>query len=265
MFEEELAFATDLAEEAGRIAMKYFGHEFEVRLKPDRTPVTEADTEIEAMIRERIRERYPGDAILGEENGLEGEGDRCWIIDPIDGTKNFADGVQVWATLIALAVAEDPVVGVANAPAIGERYQAARGAGARLNGSPIHVSTADRISRSFVLYSDVREWLAGEYGRPLRELVLEARRDRGYGDFWGHLLVARGSADVMFEPELATWDVAAVRVIVEEAGGTVTTFEGEPPSHGSSALSTNGLLHDEIVARLRHGASRQAGSDPGAG
>ncbi len=255
MFEEELAFAARLAEEAGRIAMRYFGHEFEVRLKPDRTPVTEADTAIEAMVRERIRERYPGDAILGEENGLEGEGERCWIIDPIDGTKNFADGVQVWATLIALAVADEPVVGVANAPALGERYEAARGAGARLNGSPIHVSTADRISRSFIVHSDVAEWLAGEYGQALREIVLEARRDRGYGDFWGHMLVARGSADVMFEPELATWDVAAVQVVVEEAGGTVTTFEGEPPGHGSSALTTNGLLHDEIVARLRHAAA----------
>ena len=258
MFEEELAFAVELAEEAGRIAMRYFGHELEVRVKPDRTPVTEADTAIEAMIRERIRERYPGDAILGEENGLEGEGERCWIVDPIDGTKNFTDGIQIWATLIALAMADEPVVGVAYAPALGERYEAARGAGAKLNGSAIHVSTADRISRSFIVHSDAGEWLAGEHGEVLREIVLEARRDRGYGDFWGHMLVARGSADVMFEPELATWDVAAVQVVVEEAGGTVTTFEGEPPHHGSSALTTNGLLHDEIVARLRHGASRAA-------
>lgn len=251
MFEEELAFANDLADRAADIAMSFFGHDFEVRIKADRTPVTEADVAIEQMIREEVRKRYPGDAVLGEEAGSEGSGSRRWIVDPIDGTRNFADGIQVWATLVALAVDGDPVVGVVSAPALGERYEASRDAGARLNGARIRVSRADRVPRAFVVYSEAAEWMDGPQAVPIRELVREARRDRGFGDFWGHMLVARGSADVMIEPELATWDYAALQVIVREAGGRMTTFEGEPLRHGGSVLTTNGLLHDEIVARLR--------------
>jgi len=142
VFEDELAFAGELADEAGRIALSYFGGELAVKLKADRTPVTEADVRIEAMVRERVRERFPGDAVLGEEGGLEGGGERRWIVDPIDGTKNFADGVQIWANLIALAIDDEPVMGVVNAPALGERYEAVRGGGARLNGRPIEVSRA---------------------------------------------------------------------------------------------------------------------------
>jgi histidinol-phosphatase len=255
VYEDELAFATDLADAAGRIALSYFRGDFDVKIKADRTPVTEADVAIESMIRTRVRESFPGDAVLGEEFGLEGDGERCWIVDPIDGTKNFADGIQVWANLIALAVDDEPVVGVANAPALGERYEAARGAGARLNGTAIHVSTADRISRASVLHAELPGWLFGPYGGALAELVREARRERGFGDFWGHTLVARGSADVMFEPALATWDYAALWVIVEESGGRITTFDGGPLEHGGSVLTSNGTLHDEIVARLIHGAT----------
>ena len=250
MFEGELRFAHELADEAGRIAMSFFRGAFEVREKPDRSPVTEADIQVERFVREALRERFPGDAVLGEEGGLEGRSDRRWIVDPIDGTRNFADGVQVWANLIALAVDESPVVGVVNAPALGERYAAARGSGARLNGEPIHVSRADRIGRAFVMYAELPELLRGPYREPFVDLVTEARRERGFGDFWGHMLVARGSADVMLEPELATWDWAALRVVVEEAGGRVTTFDGGPVADGSSVLSTNGVLHDEVVARL---------------
>jgi histidinol-phosphatase len=216
----------------------------------DKTPVTEADLAIEAMVRTAIRERFPGDGVLGEEGGAEGEGARRWIVDPIDGTKNFADGIQVWATLIALAVDDRPVLGVVNAAALGERYQAVRGGGARLNGEPIEVSRADRIARASVLHAEVPDWLDGEYGRPLADLLREARRDRAFGDFWGHVLVARGSADVCFEPELATWDWAAVEVVVEEAGGRMTQFDGTPLVHGGSVLTSNGVLHDELLARL---------------
>jgi histidinol-phosphatase len=251
MYEEELAFANDLADRAGEIGMSLFGHDFDVRLKPDRTPVTDADIAIEKMIREAVRERFPGDAVLGEEEGLEGVGSRRWIVDPIDGTKNFADGIQVWANLIALAVDDEPVVAVVNAPALGERYEATKGNGAWLNGTPIRVSRADRVSRAFVVHADVADWLDGPYGTPIRELLRDARRDRGFGDFWGHMLIARGSADVMLEPELATWDYAALQVIVQEAGGRMTTFDAEPLEHGESVLTTNGVLHDEIVALLR--------------
>lgn len=254
MFDEELAFANELADAAGEIAMSFFGTEFHVKIKPDRTPVTEADIAIEKMIRERVKAGYPDDAVLGEEGGLQGGGERRWIVDPIDGTKNFADGVQIWANLIALAVDDEPVLGVVSAPAIGERYEALRGGGARLNRKPIRVSRADRVSRAFVVHADVADWLDGPYAEPLGELLRDARRDRGLGDFWGHMLVARGSADVMFEPSLATWDFAALQVIVQEAGGKATTFEGRPLEHGGSVLTTNGKLHDEILARLVHGA-----------
>lgn len=250
MFEEELAFASDLADAAGQIALSFFGGQFAVKLKPDRTPVTDADVSIEAMVRERVKKRFPDDAVLGEEGGLEGEGERRWIVDPIDGTKNFADGVQIWANLIALAVDDEPVIGVVNAPALGERYEAVRGAGSRLNGRPIQVSRADRVSRAFVVYSSAGLWMDAERPGPLRDLLREARRNRGFGDFWGHMLVARGSADVMLEPELATWDFAALKVVVEEAGGKVSTFDGKPLEHGGSMLTTNGVLHDEVVARL---------------
>jgi histidinol-phosphatase len=255
VYEKELAFANALADAAGEIALSYFRGEHDVKIKADRTPVTEADIAIETMIREKVRERFPGDAILGEEFGLEGSGERCWIVDPIDGTRNFADGIQIWANLIALAVADHPVVGVVNAPALGERYEAARGGGARLNGEPIRVSRADRISRASVLHAELPDWLDGPYREPLTELIRQARRERSFGDFWGHTLVARGSADVMFEPGLATWDYAALWVIVEESGGRITTFEGKPPANGESVLTTNGTLHDEIVARLVHGAA----------
>jgi histidinol-phosphatase len=250
MYEEELAFANELADRAGEIGLGFFGGSFEVRLKPDRSPVTEADVAIEETIRGAIRERYPEDGVLGEEGGSEGSGRRRWIVDPIDGTKNFADGVQVWSNLVALAVDDEPVVGVVNFPALGERYEASTGGGARLNGVPIHVSRADRVSRSFFVFAGMEDWLEGAYAAGVQGLVREARRNRGFGDAWGHCLVARGSADVMVELELATWDWAALQVVVQEAGGRMSQFDGSPLVHGGTVLATNGVLHEEIVARL---------------
>jgi histidinol-phosphatase len=251
VFEDDLAFAHELADLAGEIGLGFFHGSFEVTIKPDRTPVTEADLAIEAALRDAVKERFPGDSVLGEEGGLQGKGRRRWIVDPIDGTKNFADGVQIWSNLIALAVDEEPVVGVVNLPALGERYEASRGGGARLNGEPIHVSRADRVPRSFVVYAGMEDWLSGPYAAGVQDLVSAARRNRGFGDAWGHCLVARGSADVMFELELATWDFAALQVIVDEAGGWMSRFDGTTLVHGGTVLTTNGLLHDEIVARLR--------------
>lgn len=250
MFEQELAFANELADRASEIALGLFRGTFEVRVKPDQSPVTEADLAIEEMMRRAVHDRYPKDAVLGEEGGLQEGGNRRWIIDPIDGTRNFADGVQIWATLIALAVDEEPVLGVANAPALGERYAASKKGGATLNEEPIRVSRADRVSRAFVTYGGIADWLEGPYAAPVQELVREARRERGFGDFWGHALVARGAADVMLEAELNTWDFAALEVIVREAGGRMTQFDGSPVQHGLSVLTTNGRLHDEVVARL---------------
>ena len=253
MLEAELAFANELSDEAGRIALSFFRGSFDVRTKVDKTPVTEADLAIEAMVRTAVHDRYPADAVLGEEGGAEGEASRRWIVDPIDGTKNFADGIQIWATLIALAIDDRPVVGVVNAAALGERYEAVHGQGARMNGEPIAVSSADRVDRACVLHAGLSDWLDGEYGRPLLDLLRHGRRNRAFGDFWGHMLVARGSADICFEPELATWDWAAIEVVVEEAGGRMTRFDGAGLEHGGSVLTTNGVLHDEILARLRSG------------
>jgi histidinol-phosphatase len=250
MYEEELAFANELADRAGAIGLSFFRGSFEVHEKADRTPVTQADLAIEAAIREAVRDRYPGDGVLGEEGGQEGDATRRWVVDPIDGTKNFADGVQIWSNLIALEVDGEPVVGVVNLPALDERYEAARGAGARMNGEPIRVSRADRIPRAFVVFAGMEDWRTGEYADGVQALVAEARRNRGFGDAWGHCLVARGSADVMVELELATWDFAALKVIVEEAGGRISQFDGSPLAHGGTVLSTNGILHDEVVARL---------------
>jgi histidinol-phosphatase len=253
VYEDELAFANTLADEAGRIALSFFRGSFDVRTKVDRTPVTEADLAIERWIRDAVHDRYPDDGVLGEEGGSEGGTVRRWIVDPIDGTRNFADGIQIWATLIALEVDGDIVLGVASAPGLGERYEAVRGGGARMNGEAIAVSRADRLSRAAILHSGLADWLDGEYGPALLGLLTEARRNRDFGDFWSHLLVARGSADVAFEPGLATWDWAALRVIVEEAGGRMSAFDGSPLEHGGSVLTTNGLLHDEVLARLRGG------------
>ncbi len=250
MYEDELKFANELADEAAEIGMGYFRGEFTVTRKADHTPVTEADLEIEAMARKMLAERFPTDAVLGEEAGLEGESDRVWVIDPIDGTKNFAGGIQLWATLISLRVDDRPVVGVANAPAIGERYEAITGQGATLNGDPIHVTDVDTVRRAVVTYGGLAGWLQDPWHDAFVELIDGCRRSRGVGDFWGHMLVARGSAEVMMELELRIWDTSAVHVIVEEAGGRMTTLDGSPLEDRSSAISTNGKLHDEIIGRF---------------
>ena len=172
-----------------------------------------------------------------------------WIVDPIDGTKNFADGVPIWATLLALQVEGRSVLGMASAPAMGERYEAVRGGGARWNGRELHTSER-KLEDAFMVFSSLDDWLGGPREEAFLELLRDTRRSRGFGDFWGHMLVGRGAADLMMEPALRIWDWASIVVIVEEAGGRVTTFEGEEPSDGSSLLTTNGVVHEEAVRRL---------------
>ena len=248
VLEQELRFANEVADRAAEISMSFFLSDFEVTQKADLSPVTEADLAVEAAVRELVAARFPGDAVTGEEHG-EGSGDRVWIVDPIDGTKNFADGVPIWATLLALQVDGQTELGLASAPAMGERYEAVRGEGARWNGREIHVSERS-LADAFLLFSTVDDWLGGAREETFRALVRDTRRNRGFGEFWGHLLVARGAAEVMIEPELRIWDWAAIAPIVEEAGGRVTTFEGEAPWDGSSVVTTNGAVHDEVVRRL---------------
>ncbi len=259
VLESELAFAHELADRAADIALGIFGGTFEVRTKTDATPVTEADLAIEAMVREEIARRFPGDAILGEEEGgSTTDAERTWIVDPIDGTKNFADGVPVWATLIGLQVGEDFELGVASAPALGERSWAVRGGGARCNGEPIRVRDEVRaLEDAFLCLTELEELLELPLGDAFLDLVRSCRRTRAFGDFWGHCLVARGSADVMVEPELSIWDYAALVPIIEEAGGRCSTFDGGTlgtvGDERTSMVTTNGTLHGAVLAALRTG------------
>lgn len=250
MYDEELAFALELADRADEISMGFFRGEFAVSRKADATPVTEADLAVEAMVRALLAGRFPTDAVLGEEQGLEGRGERVWVVDPIDGTKNFAGGIQVWGTLIALLVEDRPVVGVVSAPGLGERYAAAAGDGATLNGEPIRVSVVGELSEALIVSSGMKDWISGRWARGYREVATRAARTRAFGDFWGHVLVARGSAEAMLEPRLRIWDWAAVQVVVEEAGGRVTQLDGSPLADHNSCLTTNGVLHDEVIRLL---------------
>jgi histidinol-phosphatase len=248
VFEQELAFAHELADRAAEISMSYFLGEFEVRQKPDLSPVTQADVEVETAIREMITARFPDDGVIGEEHGA-GTGDRIWVIDPIDGTKNFADGVPIWATLLALQVDGRSVMGMASAPALGERYEATRGGGARWNGRDLRVSRR-ALADAFMVFSSVDDWIGTAREPAFRSLMSDTRRSRGFGDFWGHMLVARGAADFMIEPQLRLWDWASVVIVVEEAGGVVTTFEGDAPSDGSSIVTANPAVHGDVLRAL---------------
>jgi histidinol-phosphatase len=242
---------------ADEIAMRYFSRSPEVFTKQDGTLVTQADREIETMLRERIVERFPGHAVLGEEEGLSGVGSGsmspCWVVDPIDGTNNFAWGIPIFATLIALQVDGETQVGVVSAPALGERYDAAAGLGARMNGSPITVSGVGTLAQSRIGFASWRGWVEAGLDRQWASILTRCRRSRGFGDFWGHMLVARGAAEAMAEPDLQPWDVAALSVIVAEAGGRLTDFSGGPFRGRGSCLTTNGLLHEEILAELATG------------
>jgi histidinol-phosphatase len=252
VFEDEMVFAIELSDHAAQTAMGLFRREeLEIRTKADQTLVTEADTSIERAIRERIANVFPDDRVLGEEEGGSYDpSGRVWVIDPIDGTANFARGVPIWATLIALQVDGESVLGVASAPALEERYAARRGDGATMNDHRIHVSAISGLAEAHLLYGELKDLLAGPYAAPLESMIRASWRDRGFGDFWAHVLVARGAAEIMFDPALSIWDYAALTVIVEEAGGRMTTFDGEPVRHGGSVLTTNGALHHEVLGTL---------------
>jgi len=242
---------------ADEIALRSFSRSPAVFTKQDGTLVTQADREIETVLRERIEERFPGHVVLGEEQGLSGggvgSGSPRWVVDPIDGTNNFAWGIPIFATLIALQVGGETEVGVVSAPALGERYDAAAGLGARMNGSPITASEVATLAQSRVGFASWRGWVEAGLDRQWASILTRCRRSRGFGDFWGHMLVARGAAEVMAEPDLQPWDVAALSVIVAEAGGRLTDFTGAPFGGRGSCLTTNGLVHDEILAELGTG------------
>ena len=240
-----LALGLQLADAADEISMRHYRRaDLVIETKPDLTPVTVADRGVE----ERLRAMLPaGDAVVGEEFGTTGTGDRRWIIDPVDGTKNFVRGVPVWATLIALEVKSTLTVGVVSAPALNRRWWAASGEGAFANGEPMHVSGIAALDDAQFSYSSLSGWADRDR---LLDLADRCWRTRAFGDFWSYMLVAEGAADIAAEPEVALWDLAALQVIVEEAGGRFTDLAGNATPDGGSAVATNGLLHDDVLKIL---------------
>ena len=251
----ELELALELADIADRVTVAGFRSlDLKVTNKPDMTPVSEADQEVERQLRARIVEQRPDHAILGEEFGLSGSGEWTWIIDPIDSTKNYVRGIPVFATLIALSRAGRAEVGVVTAPAMNRRWWASRGNGAFMNGDPIHVSGVERLEDAQLSTNSLLDFDKYGFGVGGRHLSERCWRTRGFGDFWSHVLVAEGGVDVAAEPKVAAWDLAALQVIVEEAGGRFTDIGGNSRYDGGSAISSNGLIHDEALGLLMGGA-----------
>jgi histidinol-phosphatase len=246
----DLELALQLAELADRITLARYGAaDLRVETKPDRTPVTEADRAVEEALRQRLSEERPKDAVVGEEMGQTpgGAASRRWIIDPIDGTKSYLRGMPTWATLIALERDGEVEVGVASMPALSRRWWAARGSGAWRNGEAIHVSELSELGDAQLCWSGVQEW--DEVGR-LNALLALSRacwRTRGVGDAWQYMLVAEGAAEIAVDPAVSLWDLAAVKIIVEEAGGTFTDLRGVCSASGGSGLATNGRLHAAVL------------------
>ena len=273
---EDLALALELADLADAVSLSRFrAVDLDIRTKPDRSFVTEADLAVERVIRDRLAAERPEDGILGEEFGVAGDSTRQWIIDPIDGTANFLRGVPVWGSLISLAIDGVPVVGVASAPAMARRWWAATGMGAWTRASAAELgasgSSADAASAAFpdarritvsrvadlgdaaLSFQSIAQWRDAGYLERLLALAERVWRDRAYGDLWSYMLLAEGLIDITGEFDVKPYDLAALIPIVEEAGGRFTSITGEPgPWHGSS-LATNGLLHDTVLDALTTG------------
>ena len=238
----DLALALRLADAADAISLPLFRSGLPIETKPDLTPVTEADRAVETKLRRMLGAERPTDAILGEEHGATAGGVRRWILDPIDGTRNYARGVPIWATLVALEETGVVRVGVVSAPALGHRWWAERGGGAFADGAPMRVSAISRVEDAV---------LCIPADGTLRELAGRAWHTRGLGDFWAHMLVAEGAADGAVDVVgVCEWDLAAVQVVVEEAGGMFSDAAGSPRIDRGTAITTNGLLHDELLAAL---------------
>lgn len=251
--DELLNFAIDLARAAGEVTLRYFQRLDRADEKPDRTPVTIADREAEALLRRRIAARFPRDEIVGEEEGVQpGTSGRRWILDPIDGTVSFVHGVPLYAVLIGLEFDGETQVGVAHFPALTETAWAARGRGCLWNGKPARVSGAAKLDEALVVMTDAAR-PGGRLIDAARRVLARARVRRGWSDAYGHLLVATGRADVMLDPEMSVWDCAALAPIVEEAGGTFTSWSGERTIRAGNGFSTNGALFDAVMHEIGAG------------
>lgn len=253
---DDLRLAHLLADQADAITTSRFkAVDLQVSAKPDLTPVTDADTAVEDALRTSLSRTRPRDAVHGEEREDSGWGPRRWVIDPIDGTANFVRGVPVWASLIALMEGDQVVAGVVSAPALGRRWWASKGGGAftgrsLLQGTPCAVSRVGDVADASLSYASLGGWVASGRGQQFVDLLRDCWRTRAYGDFWSYMLLAEGAVDLAAEPELALHDMAAVSIVVTEAGGRFTNLDGVDGVAGPGAIATNGLLHEEIVDRL---------------
>lgn len=254
----DLSVAAQLADRADAITLDRFGAlDLRVDTKPDLTPVTDADEAVEADLRAVLSRERPEDAVVGEEyGGTAAFQGRQWVIDPIDGTKNFVRGVPVWASLIALLEDGVPIVGVVSAPALDRRWWAGRGLGAfaSTGGGParrLAVSGVPDLASASLSFSSLSGWAELGLRDRFIELTDAVWRVRGYGDFFNYCLVAEGAVDIAAEPEVKLWDLAPLDILVREAGGTFTDLAGRPGPHGGSAVATNGLLQQATLARLK--------------
>ncbi len=247
---EDVTAAIAAAKAAGEVAMRYYRGGFEVTIKPDQTPVTQADREAEQAIRRVLGRAFPNDGFLGEEFGEEGSRERRWIIDPIDGTKNFIRRIPIWAVLIGLEVAGEVTAGVVFNPASGELLWARRGDGAWAGDERLRVSECRALGEAFLLHSDLHLLRKGGYWDRFLPMIDATARTRGFGDYYGYGLVAAGKAELYLEMDLKPWDAAPMKILVEEAGGRLTDFAGRPSIYNGSVLATNGHLHDLALRAL---------------
>lgn len=255
-YTDDLRLAHIMADAVDRLTLARFNsQDFAVETKPDLTPVTDADREAEQLIRSQLSRVRTRDSILGEEFGESGSSHRQWVIDPIDGTKNFVRGVPVWATLIALLDHGKPVVGLVSAPALQRRWWAAEGTGAYTGRSlakatKISVSAVSQLSDASLSYSSLSGWKELGQRENFIELTDQLWRTRAYGDFWSYMMVAEGVVDIAAEPELNLYDMAALVPIITEAGGRFTSLAGQDGPHGGNALASNGHLHQDVLTYL---------------
>jgi histidinol phosphatase-like enzyme (inositol monophosphatase family) len=246
--ESLLAFAVDVAREAGEVTLKYFRSSLVPERKADGSFVTEADRRAERLIRARLEESFPEDALLGEEEGARtGSSGRQWIIDPLDGTYSFVHGVPLYGVLIGMEAWGEHALGVVNLPALGEMVYAGRGLGCFWNGARVGVSSTARLEEALLLSTDFGTCERYGFGRAAAALERRVAARRTWGDCYGHVLVATGRADVMLDPVMNVWDCAPLLPILEEAGGTFTDWRGQATIRGGNAISTNGALFDEVL------------------
>jgi histidinol-phosphatase len=255
-YDDDLRLAHVIADQVDGLTMfRFQSADLQVDTKPDLTPVSDADRDAEELIRSQLRRTRPRDAVLGEEFAPTGHGHRQWVVDPIDGTKNFVRGVPVWATLIALLDDQQPVVGLVSAPALNRRWWAAIGTGAWTGRSlsaarRIHVSGVTRLSDASLSFSSLSGWQQRDRLDDFLDLTRQVWRVRAYGDFWSYMMVAEGGVDIATEPELKLYDMAALVPVVVEAGGRFTSLTGQDGPFGGTALATNGALHDQVLGLL---------------